>query len=355
MQNIVLITRENSERTTHVSVFLCSNYSEAKHFCHFVNRLSITGGEKLFARIITANLEYSMEKYQPFGFDDLSKLNDRTIQKMMREIDSQILTLALTDAKKEVKDTFFRNMSKRATSMLKEDIAFLGPVTEMDIENARQLILDVYDDLSRKDILDFDDAWIIYKELKNNNVKEQSDSDDKDHIVLVFRGAGNVADFVAVFLFNDYDIADRLCSFLNELEPDKGSFFYAKHTDQMIEYETAKPLLVSFDKIFEISRLHGEYCVDFIIREALKKFSIDTITYAILGLDKNSRMFILQSLPVKIRETVNENIEGIIKNDIYIHPYYSRHAQKKILNAINRTYDKYKQGKYSDKLEVLKD
>jgi hypothetical protein len=101
MQNIVLITRENSERTTHVSVFLCGSYTEAKHFCHFVNRLSITNGEKLFARIITANLEYSLGKYQPFSFDDIAKLDDRTIQKIMREIDSEMLVLALTNAKKK--------------------------------------------------------------------------------------------------------------------------------------------------------------------------------------------------------------------------------------------------------------
>jgi hypothetical protein len=99
MQDIVLITRENSERVTHVSVFLCGNYTETKHFCHFVNRLSITDGEKLFARIIMANAEYSLEKYQPFNFNDLTKLNDRTIQKIMREIDSQMLALALTSAK----------------------------------------------------------------------------------------------------------------------------------------------------------------------------------------------------------------------------------------------------------------
>jgi hypothetical protein len=118
MQTIVLITRENSERVTHVSVFLCGNYGEAKYFCHFVNRLSPNGSDKLAARIVTVNAEYSLEKYQPFRFDDFVKLDNRTMQKLMCETDSRMLALALKNAKKEVKDKFLMNMSKRAAAML---------------------------------------------------------------------------------------------------------------------------------------------------------------------------------------------------------------------------------------------
>jgi hypothetical protein len=349
MQIIVLITRENSERATHVSVFLCGNRNEAKHFCHFVNRLSITGGDKLVARIVTVNAEYSLEKYQPFSFDDIAKLDDRTMQKLMRGTDSEILAVALENSKKEVKDNFFSIMSKRSAAMFKEDMEYMGPVTESDIENARQLILDIYDDLTREN--KFDEAWMSYRNLKESNAKNQTDN-DRNHIVLVFRGAGDAADFVSVYLFDDADNADQFCRYLNGLEPDKGSFFYAMRADQMVEYETTKPLLASFDKIFELSRVHGEGYAAIIIREALKKFSIETLSQALSSLDKNSRIFILQSLPVKTRDEVNENIE---RNNNY--PLsYSREAQKKILNAINRTADQFRQGKGKFKqAEILKD
>ena len=66
MKTIVLITRENNERATHVSVFLCNSLSEASNFCRFVKRLPLAGEDKLVARWITANVEYSLEKYQPF-------------------------------------------------------------------------------------------------------------------------------------------------------------------------------------------------------------------------------------------------------------------------------------------------
>ena len=54
-------------------------------------------------------------------------------------MDWQILAIALKDAKKEVKDIFLRNMSKRAAGMLEEDIEYLSSPTESDIENTRQL------------------------------------------------------------------------------------------------------------------------------------------------------------------------------------------------------------------------
>ena len=204
MKTIVLITREDSEKVTHVMVFLCSNFVEANHFCHLVNRLSLAGGDKLVARKITTGTEYSLEKYKPFGFDDFVKLDNRTIQCVMREMDSQILAVALKDAKKDVRDAFFRNMSKRASSMLEEDMEYMGPATEQDIEKARQFTLDIYDDLSMENR--FDEAWARYENSKNSKIKNQDDSGDSNHLVLVFYGAETTADRVSVYLFDEYDI-----------------------------------------------------------------------------------------------------------------------------------------------------
>jgi len=100
MQTIVLITRENSERVTHVMVFLCGNSGEANNFCHLINRLSLDGDDKLVARKITIGTEYSLEKYQPFGFDDFVKIDNRTIQCVLRDSDSRILAVALMQKRK---------------------------------------------------------------------------------------------------------------------------------------------------------------------------------------------------------------------------------------------------------------
>jgi len=192
MKTIVLITRENNERATHVSVFLCNSLSEANHFCHFVKRLPLAGEGKLVARWITANVEYPLEKYQPFKFDDFVKVDSRILQRVMRELDSQILAFALIDAKDEVKDKFFMNMSRRAATMLKEDMEYMGPVNESDIENARQVIVDIYDDLALENKR-FNDAWKKYKDLKENSTKNKDDFNGENHIVIVFRGTETAA------------------------------------------------------------------------------------------------------------------------------------------------------------------
>jgi hypothetical protein len=349
MKTIVLITRENSEKVTHAMVFLCSIFFEANHFCHLLNRLPLVGGDKLVARRITTGIEYSLEKYQPFEFDDFINVDNRTIQRVMREMDHEIKMFTLKTAKKEVKELFLRNTSKRSASMLEEDMEYMDPVTEQDIEKARQITLDIYDDVSMENR--FDEEWARYENSKK--IKNQDDSGDKNHLVLVFRGTGMVADCVSLYLFDKYDrydSADHFCEYLNNLETNDGSFIYAKHAEQMVEYETTKPLLISFNQIFENgSRFHDEFTLSLIIKDALKKFSSKTILQAVKGLDKHSRMLFMQSLPIKTADEVNEDIEGT-------HFFSSRdsyEAQQKILNAINRTYDKDKK-KYRG-AEVIKD
>jgi len=348
MQTIVLITRENSERVTHVSVFLCSNHDEAAHFCRFANHLSLAGEDKLVARRITANAEYPLEKFKALGFDDLVNVDDRAIQRLLRELDAQVLALALTEAKEWVKDKFFRNMSKRSSLMLEEDIVFLGPVNESDIENARHLTMDIYYGLPHVENR-LEKIHEKYKALDENNANNSSDSDGKNHIVLLFRGVGAVADYVSVFLFDEYDSADNFCNYLNNLKPDKDSFIYARHADQMIGYETTRPLLASFDQIFEISRVHGEWDGAYIIREAFDRLKPDIILEAFKGMDKRSRMTIMQILPTKTADAINDLIESSDKYYDLSSPNSSRRAQQHIINAINKTANKFKKERSSDK------
>jgi len=346
---IVLITRENSERVTHVSVNLWSNYNEAVKLCYFVNNISLAGENKLTARIISANTEYSLEKYQPFKFDDLVKVYRFTIQRLMREVDSTELAFALKDAKKEVQDVFFSNMSQRAGSMLKEDIEYMEPISESAIENARKLILNKYSCLPPKESRS-DEMLADYKNNKKNNTKNQAVFDYMN-IILVFRNGGTAADRLSVFLFDDCEKANNFCDYINNLTPDKDTFFYARHVDEMIEYETTKPLLISFDQIFELGRLYGEIPGARIIREALKKCHPDTVLAALIGMDKRSRMLIMRCLPVKTTDEINERIEQ--SNDLFFLSD-SRKAQERIINAINKTVDKFKPDKIFD-IEILKD
>ena len=80
-------------------------------------------------------------KKKMFVFEDIVMLDDRAIQKVLREVDTQELAKALKSVDTEVQDKIFRNMSKRAASMLKEDMEFMGPVRLKDVEESQQKIV----------------------------------------------------------------------------------------------------------------------------------------------------------------------------------------------------------------------
>lgn len=76
-----------------------------------------------------------------FVFEDIVILDDRTIQIILREISMDDLTLALKTSSEEVSEKIYKNMSKRASKMLKEDIEYLGPVRLREVEDAQQNIV----------------------------------------------------------------------------------------------------------------------------------------------------------------------------------------------------------------------
>jgi flagellar motor switch protein FliG len=82
-------------------------------------------------------------KKRMFVFEDIVMLDDKSIQKVMREVDSGELAKALKSVDAEVQDKIFRNMSKRAAGMLKEDMQYMGPVRLKDVEEAQQKIVSI--------------------------------------------------------------------------------------------------------------------------------------------------------------------------------------------------------------------
>lgn len=76
-----------------------------------------------------------------FIFEDILKLEDRSIQLVMREIDQEDLRAALKGADDKVKELVFKNMSERAAETLKEDLELAGNVKVKDIESAQQRIV----------------------------------------------------------------------------------------------------------------------------------------------------------------------------------------------------------------------
>ncbi len=82
-------------------------------------------------------------KNMMFVFEDVIQLDDRAIQAIMKEVDMKELATALKGVNNDVQAKIFRNMSERATAMLKEDMEFMGPVRLRVVEEAQQKIVAV--------------------------------------------------------------------------------------------------------------------------------------------------------------------------------------------------------------------
>ena len=78
-----------------------------------------------------------------FVFEDILSLDDRAIQRVLRDVDNSDLALALKGANEDVQNVILNNLSKRLAVMIKEDMEFMGPVRMKDVEEAQQKIVNI--------------------------------------------------------------------------------------------------------------------------------------------------------------------------------------------------------------------
>ena len=109
-----------------------------------LNRLEGSFSADIIDKIREADSELA-EKVQEkmFVFDDLIKLDDRSMQTLLREIPSENLITALKGANPGLRDKFFNNMSKRAAEMLRDDLEAKGPVRVSEVEASQKAILQI--------------------------------------------------------------------------------------------------------------------------------------------------------------------------------------------------------------------
>ncbi|HEX9058718.1 MAG TPA: flagellar motor switch protein FliG [Clostridia bacterium] len=82
-------------------------------------------------------------KKRMFVFEDILSLDNRSIQRFLREVENNQLAIALKGSTEEVQKLIYSNMSKRLVEMIKEDIEFMGPVRLKDVEEAQQKIVNI--------------------------------------------------------------------------------------------------------------------------------------------------------------------------------------------------------------------
>jgi flagellar motor switch protein FliG len=86
-----------------------------------------------------------------FIFEDLQRLDNRSIQRILREVDTKELGLALRGASEELRERIFTNMSSRASEILREDMEYMGPVKLRDVDAAQKRIVNIVRTLEEAD------------------------------------------------------------------------------------------------------------------------------------------------------------------------------------------------------------
>ena len=94
-----------------------------------------------------------------FTFEDINKTNDKGLQTLLRDIEKDVLALALKGAKEELRQRFLKNMSERAAKILQEDMDAMGPVKVKDVDEAQMKIVNIAKSLADKgEIIFMDDS-----------------------------------------------------------------------------------------------------------------------------------------------------------------------------------------------------
>jgi len=130
-----------------VSAFATAQFSQVgglETVVDIMNTIDRTTEREILEKLGEQDPELAEEiRKHLFVFEDLVKLDDRSIQIILREVDTRDLALALKGATDELKEKIFRNMSKRAASLLKDELDYMGPVRVKDVEGAQQKIVEV--------------------------------------------------------------------------------------------------------------------------------------------------------------------------------------------------------------------
>ena len=116
-----------------------------------LNSVDRTTNKRIMDDLEVENVELADEiKKKMFLFEDIVKLDDKSIQRVLREVDNNSIALALKGVKADVQEAIFRNLSSRLADMIREDMEYMGPVRIKDVEEVQQAIVDKVRELEER-------------------------------------------------------------------------------------------------------------------------------------------------------------------------------------------------------------
>ena len=106
--------------------------------------------------LLSMNLEYYL-----VNMEILTQIDDRSIQRWLREVSNDELAKALISASKDVQDKVFGNMSRRAALLLQQDIEFMGPVRKSDVLESQKKVIEILRSLEEKGVIVISSLYAI--------------------------------------------------------------------------------------------------------------------------------------------------------------------------------------------------
>lgn len=135
-----LIANKSADATTSNA----AKVGGSKVAANIINSLETARGEAILDSISARNEQLSESiREMMFVFDTLLKVDDRGIQALLREISNDLLVVALKGCDPAVRDKILSNMSKRASTLLREDMEARGPIKLSEVEQAQKEIIEI--------------------------------------------------------------------------------------------------------------------------------------------------------------------------------------------------------------------
>jgi flagellar motor switch protein FliG len=124
----------------------------AQLVANILNKSNNATAKSMLENIEDKDFDLSTEiKRLMFLFEDIVTIDDKGIQRILREVDKRDLALALKVSDEKIRQKIFKNMSERAAEVVKEELEYMGPVKLKEVESAQIRIVDIIKDLEEKE------------------------------------------------------------------------------------------------------------------------------------------------------------------------------------------------------------
>lgn len=125
-----------------------------RNVAEILNRMDRSTSKSVIDRLERDDPELAAKiRDMMFVFEDIKRLDNKAIQEILKRVDRKVLTVALKGADDELKEKFFRNMSSRASQVMKEEMEYLGPVRLREVEAAQHEVVQIVRQLDAEDVI----------------------------------------------------------------------------------------------------------------------------------------------------------------------------------------------------------